>query len=60
MSRNEAIEQYRAALKRGQKYTSDCAARGESPWPRVLQEVFPDLSSADRVEVGTLEMKNQK
>ena len=56
MSRNEAIEQYRAALKRGQKYTSDCAARGESPWPRVLQEVFPDLSSADRVEVGTLEI----
>lgn len=56
MNRNEAIEQYHAALRRGQKYVADCNARGEDPWPRVLQEIFPDLSTADRVEVGTLEI----
>ncbi|MBQ6173031.1 MAG: hypothetical protein IJK28_00240 [Clostridia bacterium] len=56
MYSKEAIEQYHAALRRGQKYTAACAARGEDPYPRVLQDIFPEVSSADRAEIGTLEI----
>ncbi|MBR5345641.1 MAG: BMP family ABC transporter substrate-binding protein [Clostridia bacterium] len=56
MNRNEAIEQYRAALRRGQKYQSTCTARGEDPWPKVLQELVPNFSAASRVDMGIIEI----
>ena len=54
--RNEAIEQYRAAVRRGQKYQSACQARGEDPWPQVLQEILPNVSSASRMDIGVTEI----
>ena len=52
----EALEQYHAAQRRAQKYTAACSARGEDPYPRVLQDLFPEVDSADRVELGTMEI----
>ena len=56
MNRAEAIEQYHAAVRSGQKYQSACAARGEDPWPTVLQQILPNLSSASRVDMGIIEI----
>ena len=56
MNRTEAIEQYRAAVRRGQRYQSACQSRGESPWPEVLQEILPAASSASRVSMGVIEI----
>ena len=56
MSRNEAIEQYRAALRRGQKYQTTCTAKGEDPWPKVLQDLVPNLSGASRADMGVIEI----
>ena len=56
MNRAEAIEQYHAAVRSGQKYQSACTARGEDPWPTVLQQILPNLSSASRVDMGIVEI----
>ena len=56
MNRAEAIEQYRAAVHCGQKYQSMCTARGEDPWPIVLQTILPNVSSASRVDMGIVEI----
>ena len=56
MSRLEALEQYRAALKKGSKYYSDAVSHGQSPYPPVLEEIYPQLKTASRVELGTLEI----
>lgn len=56
MSKAEAIEQYHAAVRNGQKYQTACQARGEDPWPQVLQEILPNMSSASRVDIGETEI----
>ncbi len=56
MNTNEAIEQYRAAVRRGTKYVTACKAREEDPWPTVLQEILPTLSASGREDLGTIEI----
>ena len=56
MSRLEALEQYRAALKRGTKYYSDCVSRGQYPYPQVLEDFNPHARTAARSELGTIEI----
>ncbi len=56
MYSKEALDQYHLAQKRGQKYVSFRTARDMDPYPAVLQEVFPELSSAARSELGVLDI----
>jgi len=54
--RTNAIEQYRAALRAGQKYYNDCQAKGISPYPRVLEEIYNESMSAARVDMGIIDI----
>ena len=54
--RNEAMEQYRASLRLGQKYYRDCVARGAYPYPQVLEDQCPDAGMFARVEMGQMEI----
>ena len=56
MSRAEAMEQYRLALKRGQKYYKECLSDGVYPYPQVLAEIFDEAMSAARVSLGVIEI----
>ena len=42
MSRQEALQQFRQALKAGQKCYRDCVHRGRYPYPQVLEERLRD------------------
>ena len=42
MSRQEAIQQFRQALKAGQKCYRECVHRGRYPYPQVLEERLRD------------------
>ena len=56
MSLTEAIEQYKHALKQGQKdYRAD-VLRGRYPYPQVLDEVLVESMCAGRVELGLVEV----
>lgn len=56
MSRQEAVEQYAAALKRGRKYYKDCALHGRYPYPQVLDEVLEGRMTAGQVDLGIIEI----
>ena len=46
MSRQEAIQQFRQALKAGQKCYRECVHRGRYPYPQVLEERLRDCAVA--------------
>ena len=46
MSRTEAIQQYEAALKLGQKYYHDAIRRSRYPYPLVLDEILDEHTVA--------------
>ena len=54
MSRQEAIQQFRQALKAGQKCYRECVHRGRYPYPQVLEERLRDCAVAGRVDLGVL------
>lgn len=56
MSRQEAYNQYQAALKAGQKEYKRCVARGKYPYPQVLDEILDDSMIAGRYNVGLVEI----
>ena len=56
MSRQEAVEEYAAALKRGRKYYKDCALHGRYPYPQVLDEVLEGRATAGQVDLGVIEI----
>ncbi len=56
MSRSEAIEQYHAALRSGQKYYNDCVARNEDPYPVVLESTAAEAAANARVLLGEMEI----
>lgn len=55
MSRLDAVKQYENALKQGKKYYNACMSRGESPYPRVLDE-FVNMASVSSVNIGLIEV----
>ena len=59
MSRAEAIEQYANALKLGKKYYSACVGRGESPYPRVLDETV-NITSLSTVRIGLVDIPTNR
>ncbi len=56
MSRQEAVEQFTLALKRGQKNYKAAVSRGEYPYPRVLDELLNESQTAGRVELGLVDI----
>ena len=54
--RLEAMQQYRQALKAGQRCYRENVHRGRSPYPHVLEEQLRDMMVAGRVELGMLEI----
>ena len=54
MSRTEAIQQYEAALKLGQKYYHDAIRRSRYPYPLVLDEILDEHTVAGRAELGII------
>ena len=56
MSVTEATDQYKRALKQGQKdYRAD-VLRGRYPYPQVLDEILLDTMCADRVDLELIEI----
>lgn len=60
MSRQEAVEQYAAALRRGRKYYKDCALHGRYPYPQVLDEVLEGHTTAGQVDLGVIEIPTEQ
>ncbi|MBR6184870.1 MAG: BMP family ABC transporter substrate-binding protein [Clostridia bacterium] len=56
MSRVEAMEQYNAALKLGKKYYSACVAKGQSPYPAVLEEILADKQTVGVEKIGLVDI----
>ncbi len=59
MGRQEALDQYRLALKAGQKCYRDCVHRGRSPYPPVLEDLLRDVMVAGRVDLGVMEIPTE-
>ncbi|MBQ9197272.1 MAG: BMP family ABC transporter substrate-binding protein [Clostridia bacterium] len=56
MSRTDAIEQYITALNAGRKYYRNCIARGQYPYPQVLDKLLENQETAGQVNLGLLEI----
>ena len=56
MSRQEALQQFRQALKAGQKCYRECVHRGRYPYPQVLEERLRGCAVAGRVDLGVLDI----
>lgn len=54
--RQEALQQFKQALRAGQKCYRECMHRGKNPYPQVLEELLHDRAVAGRVELGVLEV----
>ena len=52
MNRQEAVLQYKDALKLGQKYYKNALARGGHPFPPVLDEILDESTLAGRISLG--------
>ncbi len=55
MSRLDALRQYDSALKQGKKYYNACIGRGESPYPKVLDETVA-MASVSSINIGLIEI----
>ena len=53
---SEAVAQYNAALKAGQKYYKDAVTHGKYPYPLVLDEILPESSVAGYQSLGVMEI----
>lgn len=56
MGWQEAAEQYKKALKQGQKYYKSCVSAGRYPYPPVLDDLFDEQMAASHVELGLLDV----
>ncbi len=56
MSFQDALSQYQAALKAGQKYYKSCTHKGAYPYLPVLDEQLEDSMSAGHESLGVLEI----
>ncbi len=52
----EAQDQYAAALRAGQKCYREAVAKGEYPYPPVLDEIFDEHLAAGRQELGVIDI----
>ncbi len=56
MSRQQAMEQYRAVLRLGQKTVKELRSQGLPPYPPVLDKLIDDAQVAGRVDLGIIEI----
>ena len=56
MYRTEAIEEYRKALKAGQREYKELSAAGKEPYPAVLDELLPPTATQTVQQVGLVEI----
>ena len=56
MIRAEAIDEYRKALKAGQREYKELVAAGKDPYPAVLDELLPDRTAHSTQSVGITEI----
>ena len=54
--RTEAIQQFATALRMGRKYYNACVAKGENPYPLVLNELIDENSSGNTVKIGLVDI----
>ena len=54
MSRQEAVLQYKDALKLGQKYYKAAVARGRHPFPPALDDILDESTVSGRVKLGLI------
>ena len=52
----EAVVQYNAALKAGQKYYKDAISHGKYPYPLVLDDILPEAAVAGYQSLGVMEI----
>ena len=56
MNRTEAFDEYARALRAGQRQYKERVSAGLEPYPKVLDQLLPDLSAATTQRVGLLEI----
>ena len=56
MSTTEAKEQFKEALKLGQKYVKTALAEGKKPYPPVLEQMVTETMIAGRRNIGLVEI----
>ena len=59
MNRQEAVFQYKEALKRGQKYYKAAISRGRHPFPPVLDEILDESTVSGRVRLGLINVPSE-
>ena len=59
MIRTEAIEEYRKALKAGQREYKELVAAGKDPYPAVLDELLPENATLSTQLVGLTEIPTE-
>lgn len=56
MTLPDALEEYKKALRAGQKEYRECIASGLSPHPGVLDDLLPDSSATQQSSVGLVDI----
>ena len=56
MNRTEAFAEYARALRAGQRQYKERVSAGLEPYPKVLDQLLPDLSAATTQRVGLVEI----
>ena len=58
--RTEALQQFMAALRQGRKYYNACVAKGENPYPLVLNELIDESISGNTVKIGLVDIPTDR
>ena len=56
---SEAVEQYNAALKAGQKFYKNAVANGTNPYPPVLDELTAGVTLAGQADLGLVNIPSE-
>ena len=60
MNRAEAFDEYERALRAGQREYKERISAGLEPYPKVLDQLLPDLSGETTQRVGLLEIPAER
>ncbi|MBQ9761538.1 MAG: BMP family ABC transporter substrate-binding protein [Oscillospiraceae bacterium] len=56
MNRTEAFDEYARALRTGQREYKELVSAGQNPYPKVLDQILPDISAESTQRVGLVEI----
>ena len=60
MFKQEATESYKAALKLAQKEFKERQARGQDPYPEVLDDILEDTTTDSSIYIGLVEIPTER